>query len=1046
MADHRSDRSPDTPAAPSRRQRRASPRQPHQSPQLRRLRPSLPLHQLPPFPVEDAAWFRARGGAVGAKCPPPSFKRFTADLADFPSEVVLCSMWPTPFLRIGDTWDINYPEEFRESQPAAFWSTRLSCYEKEKKTTLWPPVRIQDAQREDKALHQRIQRLRRDLLQADCRRATARQEVASATARPPLLRHLQFHRPQQQRFPSPQARKLPVSRHQALERGAQPVSLALPALADIGGVDSPRTPAFSATPTPVPQRYPHAVSLAGAAVAPHQPSQTFADATTRTPLELSTLSATAALQQREPVSAADEPPSRELHLFPPSPRHSPEPPPATAQLQAAVAVPLPPVTTPSPRRSFAADEEDDTPYTSCDTALRQLQQSTQQQRATDGHYVQQRRGKAETAKPGRKRPREEETRVREIHMSRNSKRASKSPLKPGVLLRPGTPQGYDRSRLVWLSRLCALRQDFVGGSSTSGCAVAAHRGAQSGAKSRTPALEMRSHRWNGAGYGSPRNRSPPKCFCVPVAPTALKEKEMGSAREVRVMETEKRRNGTSLKRLRAPVPFEPRQMQAGHTSGRVRRRSACWCGEPVPAGPDQWFGQRTRLSRRGWTGERGPSKSSASLRPALTRAERPATERRQPRPAVTTARAPFCRQRSAKGSSRLLACALSNLIYQARPRSSLSPSRKLAIPALTRAAWAASPSWRRQRGPGRARRPMPARGAPRDSATSTPLNSRGTWCNRAKGRRATGLSAPYTAAPAGAPQEAGRGTGARVRRRCGPSQSGGGTPAARAGFCDNLGIEAGNGLPQHLAHGQGGAARRHEKGSSGAGIQAGCEQLLGEGRCGTKPPSTCSCAGGSCGGCGVGGAGTMRRAWTYTGWMISVLATGHPAVKCRGESVAGVTSTTAADAYVGTLRPRGSQSAAVRQWTTGAVAGALGRRQSRADPGCGVRREHDVLSHGASGGQARVVTDEGKDFIVVALENEGVLGGADAVLMLIQEIDANEGWERGPWHDKERHGTFEGTQAHSKDDATQNTQFVIGDTQDGALLRGSNGHTSARGG
>ncbi|KAL8431491.1 hypothetical protein ACSSS7_005238 [Eimeria intestinalis] len=91
-----------------------------------------------------------------------------------------------------------------------------------------------------------------------------------------------------------------------------------------------------------------------------------------------------------------------------------------------------------------------------------------------------------------------------------------------------------------------------------------------------------------------------------------------------------------------------------------------------------------------------------------------------------------------------------------------------------------------------------------------------------------------------------------------------------------------------------------------------CSLLLGEGRKGTKPPSTCSYAGGSCGDCGVGGAGTIRRAWMYAGRTTSVLAKGHPVVKCRGVSAAFATSTTPAGTCVGTLRPRGSQSAAMR--------------------------------------------------------------------------------------------------------------------------------------
>ncbi|KAL8428104.1 hypothetical protein ACSSS7_007385 [Eimeria intestinalis] len=50
------------------------------------------------------------------------------------------------------------------------------------------------------------------------------------------------------------------------------------------------------------------------------------------------------------------------------------------------------------------------------------------------------------------------------------------------------------------------------------------------------------------------------------------------------------------------------------------------------------------------------------------------------------------------------------------------------------------------------------------------------------------------------------------------------------------------------------------------------------------------------------------------------LGQGPPVVRCRGVLAALVTSTAPADTCAGTLSPRGSQSAAVRQWTAGMVA------------------------------------------------------------------------------------------------------------------------------
>ncbi|KAL8424963.1 hypothetical protein ACSSS7_008422 [Eimeria intestinalis] len=93
------------------------------------------------------------------------------------------------------------------------------------------------------------------------------------------------------------------------------------------------------------------------------------------------------------------------------------------------------------------------------------------------------------------------------------------------------------------------------------------------------------------------------------------------------------------------------------------------------------------------------------------------------------------------------------------------------------------------------------------------------------------------------------------------------------------------------------------------------------------------------GGCGhdAEGLDVCRR-------MISILAKGQPAVKCRGVSAALVTSTAPVDTWVGTLRPRGNGRQARQRGATGGRA-----RQSRADPGGGLRREQNVMSHGASG-------------------------------------------------------------------------------------------------
>ncbi|KAL8427421.1 hypothetical protein ACSSS7_007736 [Eimeria intestinalis] len=58
---------------------------------------------------------------------------------------------------------------------------------------------------------------------------------------------------------------------------------------------------------------------------------------------------------------------------------------------------------------------------------------------------------------------------------------------------------------------------------------------------------------------------------------------------------------------------------------------------------------------------------------------------------------------------------------------------------------------------------------------------------------------------------------------------------------------------------------------------------IGRGQKGNEAAVDLFACGESCGGCGVGGA-ARRRAWTYAGWVVPVLAKAHPAVKCRGVS------------------------------------------------------------------------------------------------------------------------------------------------------------------
>ncbi|KAL8431876.1 hypothetical protein ACSSS7_004974 [Eimeria intestinalis] len=139
---------------------------------------------------------------------------------------------------------------------------------------------------------------------------------------------------------------------------------------------------------------------------------------------------------------------------------------------------------------------------------------------------------------------------------------------------------------------------------------------------------------------------------------------------------------------------------------------------------------------------------------------------------------------------------------------------------------------------------------------------------------------------------------------------------------------------------------------------------IGRGQKGNEAAVDLFACRGSGGGCGVGVAGKVRTAWTYARWMTSVSAKGYPAVRCRGVSAALVTSTTPAD--------------------------PCGAAENQGIPSCGGGR----CEAGAGQKPARAVTNEGVEFIAVALGNEGVLGEADAYLLPVQEIDADEGRER----------------------------------------------------
>ncbi|KAL8435022.1 hypothetical protein ACSSS7_002780 [Eimeria intestinalis] len=267
-----------------------------------------------------------------------------------------------------------------------------------------------------------------------------------------------------------------------------------------------------------------------------------------------------------------------------------------------------------------------------------------------------------------------------------------------------------------------------------------------------------------------------------------------------------------------------------------------------------------------------------------------------------------------------------------------------------------------------------------------------------------------------------------------------GTPAARAGFCDALGIEVSHGVAHHLAHGRRKAARRSRNGRGVACSKRAVSKLVaGSGALPSLERWRVRTGGGGAVSAlqVVGsywertkGERSRRRSVFVWGVVLRRLRGGG-----RGHDAEGL-DVCRADGLRFGQGPSGAQVQG-RACSFGYLDDAGGHLRGDAETerfpvggGCGVRREQDFLSHGASGDEARVVTHEGIEFIAVALENEGVLSEADVDLVLIQEIDAEQGRGRDARHDKERRGGFERTKAHFKGDAAQDTEVVIGGTQD----------------
>ncbi|KAL8434917.1 hypothetical protein ACSSS7_002804 [Eimeria intestinalis] len=389
--------------------------------------------------------------------PATLLEELTAHPSGFPSEFVLCAMWPATFLRIEDTWDTKYLDKFPNvvdqqhfGQPT--WTSFLPLFSRD--FLARPPDIIQQrpgwrpqpqyprelsristesktssltyahlvvggprasATRQSAAAHGRAHfsaacfqtchspRSASTTASANCgrfytvdsRRPTARQAAALATARPASPPTAALSAPTAPAPPVPtgtgSASFAPPSGE--ARRPTSPLPLALPAPADTSDVGSPRTPSLSATTTCASGLSSGHVPCMCSSCVPTTLTRSCRCSnpnTTRTIPHLSSFRTT----EPEPGIAAEEQPPSEPQLFPPSPCRSPEPSPATVQLQAALAVTLPPVSTPSPGRTSPAEDDDDTPlyllrHSAKSAHLKrpvvrggvQLQRSTQQQRA-----------------------------------------------------------------------------------------------------------------------------------------------------------------------------------------------------------------------------------------------------------------------------------------------------------------------------------------------------------------------------------------------------------------------------------------------------------------------------------------------------------------------------------------------------------------------------------------------------------------------------------------------------------------------------------------
>ncbi|KAL8427169.1 hypothetical protein ACSSS7_007847 [Eimeria intestinalis] len=186
------------------------------------------------------------------------------------------------------------------------------------------------------------------------------------------------------------------------------------------------------------------------------------------------------------------------------------------------------------------------------------------------------------------------------------------------------------------------------------------------------------------------------------------------------------------------------------------------------------------------------------------------------------------------------------------------------------------------------------------------------------------------------------------------------TRVARAGFCDALGIEVGHGVAHHLTHGRRKGARRSRSGRGSTGVQAGswprcvnssgCRQLSGEGQKGNETAVDLFVCGGVLRRLRRGGRG--HDAEGLDGCRVDDLRfrQGPPGGQVQGR----VCRVCYLDDAGGHL----CGDAGTERCAVGGREAPDGRR------GCGVRREQDVLRHGASGDQARVVTMRGKSLLL----------------------------------------------------------------------------------